>query len=170
LRRLTVAVLVMLGGLVLLVAPATAATNRGRQITDSKYSISFHIPSTWKHPAITMSTSRTTKVLVEDVSGASVVGFIQVQVVAGRDTSASAIATGLLESAPGAKILGSSVARFPFGKAEQLRFSLEASTGVLYGIADAFRLHGHTYLVAFDAADPSVNAKARSAVMTSWGT
>jgi hypothetical protein len=117
-----------------------------------------------------MSTSRTTKILVEDVSGASVVGFIQVQVIAGRDTSASAIATGLLESAPGAKILGSSVAKFPFGKAEQLRFSLEASIGVLYGIADAFRLHAHTYLVAFDAADPSVNAKARSAVMTSWGT
>ena len=62
------------------------------------------------------------------------------------------------------------VAKFPFGKAEQLRFSLEASTGVVYGIADAFRLHRHTYLVAFDAADPSVNAKARSAVMTSWGT
>jgi hypothetical protein len=170
LRRLTVAVLVVLGALAQLAAPAAAATSHGRQITDSKYSISFHIPSTWKHPVVAMSTSRSTKVLVEDVSGATVVGFIQVQVIAGRSTNASAIATGLLDSAPGAKILGSSVAKFPFGKAEQLRFSLEATTGVLYGVADAFYLHTHTYLVAFDAADRSIDAKARAAVMTSWGT
>jgi len=163
-------VLAMLGGLAQLAAPAAAATSHGRQITDSKYSISFYIPSTWKHPIITTETSGTTKVLVEDVSGAIVVGVVQVQVISGRNTNASAIATGLLESTPGAKILGSSVAKFPFGKAEQLRFSLEGSSGVVYGIADAFYLHTHTYIVAFDATDPSTNTEARSVVMTSWGT
>jgi hypothetical protein len=170
LRRLTVAVLVVLGALAQLAAPAAAAASHGRKITDTRYAISFHLPPTWKHSKVTTSTSRTTKVLVEDLSGAKVVGFVQVQVIAGRNTNASAIATGLLESAPGADILGSSVAKFPFGKAEQLRFRLEAASGEMYGIADAFRLHAHTYLVAFDAPDPAVNATARSAVLSSWGT
>jgi hypothetical protein len=150
-------------------APAAAATSHGRQITDSKYSISFYVPATWKHPVVTTSTSATTKLSVEDVSGAVGVGLVQVQVIAGRDTNASVIATGLLEATPAAEILGSSVARFRFGKAEQLRFSLATSTGVVYGIADAFRLRTHTYIVAFDAADPSINARARATVMTSWG-
>jgi hypothetical protein len=169
-RRLTVAVLVMIGGLAQLAGTAAATTSQGRQISDSTYSISFHIPSAWKHSVVTTSTSGTTKVLVEDVSSAIVVGLVQVQVISGRNTNASAIAAGLLQSTPGAKILGSSVAKFPFGKAEQLRFTLEGSAGIVYGIADAFYLHSRTYIVAFDATDPSTNVKARSAVMTSWGT
>jgi hypothetical protein len=170
LRRLTVAVLVMLAGVAELIAPAVAATSHGRQITDSRYSISFFIPPTWKHPVVKTSTSGTTKVSVEDVSGAVGLGLVQVQVMAGHDTDASVIARGLLGATPGAEILGSSVAKFPFGKAVQLRFSLETTSGVVYGIADAFYLHTHTYIVAFDAADPSTNKAARAAVMSSWGT
>jgi hypothetical protein len=170
LRRLTVAVLVMVGSSVLLAAPTAAATSHGRQITDSKYSISFHIPSTWKHPVVKRPTSGTTKVSVEDVSGSIGLGLVQVQVIAGHKTDASEIATGLLEAAPGAAILGSSVAKFQFGDAVQLRFSLGTSAGAVYGIVDAFYLHARTYIVAFDAADPSINAKARAAVMGSWGT
>lgn len=165
---MTVAVLLMVGGLGLLVAPAGAATAHGRQITDPKYSISFELPTTWKHPVITMTSTGTTKLLVQDVSGASILGLVQVQIIAGRNTNASAIATGLVQATPGAKILGSSVSKFPFGKAEQLRFSLQTSTEVVYGIAEAFYLHKHTYIVAFDSADPAVNTKSRAVVMDSW--
>jgi hypothetical protein len=170
LRRLTVAVLLMLSGLGLLVAPAGAAAAHGRQVTDAKYSISFELPTTWKHTVVTTSTTGTTKLLVQDVSGSSVLGLVQVQLIAGRNTNASAIASGLLQSTPGAKILGSSVAKFPFGKSEQLRFSLQESSEVVYGIAEAFYLHKHTYLVAFDSADPAVNSKSKSVVMNSWGS
>jgi hypothetical protein len=102
-RRLTVAVLVMIGGLAQLAAPAAAATSHGRQISDSTYSISFYVPSTWKHSVVTTSTSGTTKVLVEDVSGAIVVGLVQVQVIAGRNTNASAIAAGSSPIHPGSQ-------------------------------------------------------------------
>jgi hypothetical protein len=143
---------------------------RGRHITDSKYSISFVLPTSWKHPVITMRSNGTTKVLVRDVSGSSILGLVQVQIVAGRHTNATVIASGILQGTPGAQILGSSVAKFPFGKAEQIRFSTEESAKVVYGIAEAFYLHKRTYIVAFDSLDPTVNAQSRAAVMRSWSS
>jgi hypothetical protein len=154
----------------LLVAPAGAATVHGRQITDAKYSISFRLPATWKHPVTTMTSNGTTKLLVRDISGSSILGLVQVQIIAGRHTNASVIATGVVQGTPGAKVLGSSIAKFSFGKAEQLRFSIQTSTNVVYGIADAFYLHKLTYIVAFDSVDPAVNTQSRSVVMGSWST
>ena len=83
-------------------------------------------------------------VSVEDVSGSIGLGLVQVQVIAGHKTDASEIATRP-EAAPGAAILGSSVAKFQFGDAVQLRFSLGTSVGAVYGIVDAFYLHAHLH-------------------------
>jgi hypothetical protein len=96
--------------------------------------------------------------------------LVQVQIINGRHTNASVIASGVLQGTPGAKILGSSIAKFSFGKAEQIRFSIQTSTNEVYGIAEAFYLHKRTYVVAFDSIDPGVNTKSRSAVMNSWST
>jgi hypothetical protein len=170
LRRLTAIVLVMFGAIDLVGGSAGAASVHGRQITDSKYSISFVLPTTWKHPVTTMRSNGTTKLLVQDVSGSSILGLVQVQIINGRHTNASIIATGLVQGTPGAEVLGSSIAKFSFGKAEQLRFSIQTPTKVVYGIADAFYLHKRTYIVAFDSVDPAVNAKSRAVVMGSWSS
>jgi hypothetical protein len=167
---LTVAVFLFVGALGLLLVPAGAASVHGRQITDSKYSISFVLPTSWKHPVVTMKSSGTTKVLVRDVSGSSILGLVQVQIFTGRHTNATMIARGILAGTPGAQILGSSIAKFPFGKAEQIRFSTGEPAKVVYGIAEAFYLHKRTYIVAFDSLNPTVNARSRAVVMQSWSS
>jgi len=152
----------------LLGVPASSAATHGRLITDAAYSIRFYLPTAWKHPIVTTSTSASTKLLVQDVSGATVVGLVQVQVIPGRHTNASQIASGLLSSTAGAKVLGSRIVKFPFGKVEQLRFSVKTSLVLVEGMADSFYARGRTYVVAFDSAHTRINAVAQAAVMHSW--
>jgi hypothetical protein len=169
-RRKALKVLAAAGGIMLLSAPLGAAVKHGEQVTDARYSIRFLLPVAWKDAAVTTATTGSTKVLVQDISGTAAVAVVQVQVVDGRNTNAAEIATGLVQSAPTAKILGSAVKSFRFGKAEELRFSLTNSGIVVYGIADAFYLHNKTYIVAFDSARSGMNSAAQNSVLGSWGT
>jgi hypothetical protein len=158
-----------LGTSLLAIAPVQAVT-RGQHITDAKYSVSFYLPASWKRPVVTTTTSSTTKLLIQDVVRSSAVGVVQVQVLNGRHTNASEIADGLLAATSGAKVVGSKVAAFPFGKAEQLDYTIQTTTALVYGTAEAFYLHHVTYIVAFDATSPGINRVSKAAVMESWGT
>ena len=148
---------------------AVAAVTHGPKVTDAKYSIGFYLPLSWKHPVVTTSTSTTTKLLVQNDVKSIVQGVVQVQVLNGRHTNVSDIANGLLASTPGAKVLGSSVVSFSFGKAEQLEFTIRSGNALVYGTAEAFFQHHVSYIVAFDATAPSINRVTRASVMKSWG-
>jgi len=163
-KILLVAATMMLG-----IIPGADGATHGRSIVDAKYSIKFYAPSSWKHCVVTTTDTGSSKLVVQDVSGSTVVGVVAVLVVAGRSTNASAIAAGVLSASPGSRVLGSGVQAFGFGKAEELRYTLVESGVTVYGIAEAFYQRKHTYIVAFYSISARVNTVARSAVMNSWG-
>jgi hypothetical protein len=137
-RRLSL--VMMLAALVvsvLEIASAQAVT-KGKRISDATCAISFYLPSTWKHPVVTTATSLTTKVLVQNVVNSTVQGVVQVQVLNGRHTNVADIADGLLAATSGAKVVGSRVVSFPFGSAEELDFTIQTTSELVYGTADAF--------------------------------
>ena len=168
-RRIVMTVMYLVLVSCTLQGEAVAAVAHGRKVTDARYSIGFYLPLSWKHPVVTTSTSTTTKLLVQNDVKSIVEGVVQVQVLSGRHTNVADIANGLLASTPGAKVVGSGIVSFSFGKAEQLEFTIQSGTALVYGTAEAFFQHHVSYIVAFDATAPSINRVTRASVMNSWG-
>ena len=153
-------------------AAASANSNHRRKITDRRYSISFYLPSTWRTPAITTSTSSATKLIIVDKLSSTAAGDVIIEVLPGSKSrvSAALVAAEVIIIYPKATILGSSVVSYARGHAEEVRYTIpEANNVTLFADADAFVLHHRSYLVSFGSDDPQVTAQVRASVLRSWG-
>ena len=154
--------------------PSGATVKHGQHVTDKKYGISFNLPSTWKQPSLVVTSTGSVKLEVLNRFSSTSFGIVQVEPLAGRNVSAAGIAAGIREESSAsalANVTGSEIVKLPFGKAEQLTFTLQIpNSALIYGTVEGFYLNRRTYYVFVSSPSASVASTALKTVMASWGS